>query len=72
MEAYDVEDLVFAHVRFEGGYVLSVEATWVNDRSDVIVKRFDGWDLRAQLVPLELYTERDGAWCHVPVRARGS
>jgi predicted dehydrogenase len=39
--AYDVEDLVSAHVRFENGFWLTVEGAWVWDRP--------GWDYSFEL-----------------------
>jgi predicted dehydrogenase len=39
--AYDVEDLVSAHVRFEGGFWLTLEGAWVWDRP--------GWDYSFEL-----------------------
>jgi predicted dehydrogenase len=64
-EAYDVEDLVFGHVRFEGGFWLTIEGTWTYDRPGWNYS-FDALGTRGQahLQPLELFTERDGA----PVR----
>ncbi|HEU4702734.1 MAG TPA: Gfo/Idh/MocA family oxidoreductase [Conexibacter sp.] len=63
--AYDVEDLLFGHVRFEGGFWFSIEGSWTYDRSGWNYS-FDAHGTRGQahLDPLELYTERDGA----PVR----
>jgi predicted dehydrogenase len=59
--AYDVEDVVFGHVRFDDGFWMSIEGAWTYDRP--------GWNYsfdlmgtrgQAHLDPLELYTERDG------------
>lgn len=41
-DAYDVEDLVFGHVRFEGGFWLTIEGAWVWDRP--------GWNYGFDLV----------------------
>ncbi len=64
-DAYDVEDLVFGHVRFEGGFWLTIEGSWTYDRPGWNYS-FDAFGSRGQahLQPLELFTERDGA----PVR----
>lgn len=63
--AYDVEDLAFGHVRFEGGFWLTIEGSWTFDRPGWNYS-FDAFGTRGQahLQPLELYTERDGT----PVR----
>jgi predicted dehydrogenase len=59
--AFDVEDVVFGHVRFADGFWLSIEGAWIYDRP--------GWNYsfdllgtrgQAHLQPLELYTERNG------------
>jgi predicted dehydrogenase len=59
--AYDVEDLVFGHVRFDSGFWLSIEGAWVWDRP--------GWNYsfelvgdraQAELDPLGFFAERDG------------
>lgn len=39
--AFDVDDLISAHVRFEGGFALTVEGAWVWDRP--------GWDYSFEL-----------------------
>jgi predicted dehydrogenase len=39
--AYDVEDIVSAHVRFEGGFWMTIEGAWVWDRP--------GWDYSFEL-----------------------
>jgi predicted dehydrogenase len=59
--AYDVEDVLFGHVRFEGGFWISLEGTWVYDRPGLNYS-FDllGTRGQAHLDPLELFTERDG------------
>ncbi|HEU4702942.1 MAG TPA: Gfo/Idh/MocA family oxidoreductase [Conexibacter sp.] len=67
VEAHDVEDVLFGHVRCEGGFWFSVDGDWVHDRPGY----HHSFDLRgthgqAQLDPLELYTEREGK----PVRVR--
>jgi predicted dehydrogenase len=58
---YDVDDLIFGHVRFEGGFFLSLEGAWVWDAP--------GWDYSFELVgdrgqaafdPLRLMTDDDG------------
>jgi len=60
-EAYDVEDLMSGQVRFEGGFWLSIEGSWVSDRPTAEYG-FDaiGTNGEAQLEPLELYTQRAG------------
>jgi predicted dehydrogenase len=65
--AYDVEDVVFGHVRFDGGFWLTIEGAWTYDRPGWNYS-FDALGTRGQahLEPLELFTERDG----VPVRVR--
>jgi len=67
-ERYDVEDLVFGHVRFEGGFWLTLEGTWTNDRAGWNYS-FDAYGTRGQahLQPLELYGERDDG---APARLR--
>lgn len=64
--AYSVEDLVFGHVRFEGGFWLSVEGAWVWDQP--------GWNYGFDLVgdraqarfePLEIRGEQDGELTHL-------
>jgi predicted dehydrogenase len=64
--AYSVEDLVFGHIRFEGGFWMSVEGAWVWDQP--------GWNYGFDLVgdraqarfePLEIRGERDGALTHL-------
>ena len=61
-EAFDVEDMLFGHVRFEGGFWLTLEGSWVWDEP--------GWNYSLDLVgdagqarmdPLRLAAERDGA-----------
>jgi len=61
-EAYDTEDVLFGHVRCEGGFWFSLEGSWMNDRSGLDYS-FDAIGTRGQahLQPLELYSERDGA-----------
>jgi predicted dehydrogenase len=58
---YDAEDLVFGHVRCEGGFWLSIEGAWVWEGS--------GWNYSCDLVgdraqarldPLDVRGERDG------------
>ena len=58
--AYDVEDLVSAHIRFEGGFWMTLEGAWVWDRP--------GWDYSFELQgesalfefdPLRMTVERD-------------
>lgn len=63
--SYDVEDLVFGHVRFEGGFWLTIEGAWTYDRPGWNYS-FDAFGSRGQahLQPLELFTERNGT----PVR----
>lgn len=60
-EAYDVEDLLFGHVRFDNGFWLSIEGSWVWDQP--------GWNYSFDLVgdraqvhfdPLRLSGEVDG------------
>jgi predicted dehydrogenase len=60
-EAYDVEDLLFGHLRFRGGFWMSVEGSWTWDGS--------GWNYsfelvgdraQAHLAPLRFSGERDG------------
>jgi predicted dehydrogenase len=69
---YSVEDLVFGHIRFEGGFWMSVEGAWVWDQP--------GWNYGFDLVgdraqarfePLEIRGERGGALTHLygPVQA---
>jgi predicted dehydrogenase len=62
ISAYDVEDVVFGHVRFEGGLWITIEGTWTYDRPGWNYS-FDALGTRGQahLQPLELFTERDGA-----------
>jgi predicted dehydrogenase len=71
-EAFDVEDTIFGHVRFEGGFWLTVEGSWVWDEP--------GWNYsldlvgdagQARLDPLRLAAERDGAAVDVTGDARG-
>jgi predicted dehydrogenase len=59
--AYDVEDLISAHVRFDGGFWLTVEGAWIWDRP--------GWDYSFELQaedgllefdPLRVTLETDG------------
>jgi UDP-N-acetyl-2-amino-2-deoxyglucuronate dehydrogenase len=59
--AFDAEDVVFGHVRFNNGFWLSIEGAWIYDRP--------GWNYsfdllgtrgQAHLQPLELFTEDDG------------
>jgi predicted dehydrogenase len=49
--AYDVEDLVSAHVRFENGFWLTVEGAWVWDRP--------GWDYSFELQAEDALLEFD-------------
>jgi predicted dehydrogenase len=60
--AYTVEDLVSAHVRFDGGFAMTVEGAWVWDRP--------GWNYSFELQgesgliefdPLRVTLDRDGA-----------
>jgi predicted dehydrogenase len=64
--AYSVEDLVFGHIRFAGGFWMSVEGAWVWDQP--------GWNYGFDLVgdraqarfePLEIRGERDGSLVHL-------
>lgn len=57
---YDVEDVVFGHIRFEGGFWLSIEGSWMYDRPGWNYS-FDMMGTRGQahLQPLELYTEEN-------------
>jgi predicted dehydrogenase len=59
---YDVEDVVFGHVRFENGLWITIEGAWTYDRPGWNYS-FDALGTRGQahLQPLELFTERDGA-----------
>ncbi len=59
---FDVEDVVFGHVRFENGFWLSIEGAWIYDRP--------GWNYSFDLMgsggqahfhPLTLLQEHDGA-----------
>ncbi len=61
--AYDAEDVVFGHIRCEGGFWLSIEGSWVWDDPG------GGWNYsfdlvgdhgQARLVPLRLTREVDG------------
>lgn len=67
-DRYDVEDVVFGHIRFEGGFWLTIEGAWTYDRPGWNYS-FDAYGSRGQahLQPLELYGERDDG---VPVRMR--
>jgi predicted dehydrogenase len=69
---YDVEDLVFGHVRFEGGFWLSLEGSWVWDEP--------GWECRFTLVgdraqagaePVRFWAEREGRLCDITDGAAG-
>ncbi len=60
-ERYSVEDLAFGHVRFESGFWLTIEGSWVWDEP--------GWECRFALVgdraqanigPLRFWAEREG------------
>jgi predicted dehydrogenase len=71
-EAFDVEDTLFGHVRFEGGFWLTLEGSWVWDEP--------GWNYSLDLVgdagqarmdPLRLAAERDGAPVDVTGAASG-
>ena len=71
-EAFDVEDTIFGHVRFEGGFWLTVEGSWVWDEP--------GWNYSLDLVgdgghgrlePLRLTTEQEGEALDVTGDARG-
>ena len=71
-EAFDVEDMLFGHVRFEGGFWLTLEGSWVWDEP--------GWNYSLDLVgdagqarmdPLRLAAERDGAPVDVTGAASG-
>ena len=61
-ETYNVEDVLFGHVRLEGGAWFSIEGTWLNDRPTAMTYSFDAYGTagQAHLEPLERYTERDG------------
>jgi predicted dehydrogenase len=70
--AFDVEDTIFGHVRFEGGFWLTLEGSWVWDEP--------GWNYsldlvgdagQARLDPLRFATERNGAPVDVTGDARG-
>ena len=63
LETYDVEDVLFGHVRLEGGTWFSIEGTWLSDRPAPMAYSFDAYGStgQAHMEPLELYTERDGA-----------
>ena len=72
LEAFDVEDTIFGHVRYEGGFFLSLEGSWVWDEP--------GWNYsldlvgdagQARLDPLRLAAEQDGAPVDVTGDARG-
>jgi predicted dehydrogenase len=59
--AYSVEDIVFGHVRFENGFWMSVEGSWVWDRPGLHY----GFDLvseqgQARFEPLEVCREHEG------------
>lgn len=61
LEDFDVEDVVFGHVRFENGFWLSIEGSWVYDRPGWNY----GFDLmgtrgQAHFLPLTLLQEVDG------------
>ncbi len=65
LESYDVEDVIFGHVRLEGGFWFAIEGVWLHDRTDRAAGMFNGFDAygtagQAHLQPLELYAERDG------------
>jgi predicted dehydrogenase len=71
-EAFDVEDTIFGHVRFEGGFWLTLEGSWVWDEP--------GWNYSLDLVgdagqarmdPLRLAAERAGAPVDVTGEAAG-
>jgi predicted dehydrogenase len=71
-DAFDVEDTIFGHVRFEGGFWLTLEGSWVWDEP--------GWNYSLDLVgdagqarmdPLRLAAERDGAPIDVTGDASG-
>lgn len=66
ISAYDVEDVVFGHVRFEGGLWITIEGAWTYDRPGWNYS-FDALGTRGQahLQPLELFTERDGVVARV-------
>ena len=65
-DSYSVEDIVFGHVRFEGGFWMSIEGAWVWDQP--------GWNYGFDLVgsraqarfdPLEIRGEVDGTLKHI-------
>ncbi len=62
LETYDVEDILFGHVRLEGGTWFSIEGTWLDDRAAATEYSFDAYGTagQAHMQPLELYSERDG------------
>jgi predicted dehydrogenase len=71
-EAFDVEDMLFGHVRFEGGFWLTLEGSWVWDEP--------GWNYSLDLVgdagqarmdPLRLAADREGAPVDVTGAASG-
>jgi predicted dehydrogenase len=71
-DAYDVDDMLFGHVRFEGGFWLTLEGSWVWDEP--------GWNYsldlvgdagQARLDPLRFAVERDGAPVDVTGGAQG-
>jgi predicted dehydrogenase len=73
LAAFDVEDTIFGHVRFEGGFWMSVEGSWVWDLGG-------GWNYsldlvgdagQARLEPLQLVAERDGAVVDLTGEERG-
>ncbi|MBI2938846.1 MAG: Gfo/Idh/MocA family oxidoreductase [Chloroflexi bacterium] len=59
--AYDVEDLLCAHIRLAGGIAMTLEASWTHD---ALVSRY-GFELTGsqgllQFAPLAVLAERDG------------
>jgi predicted dehydrogenase len=71
-DRYSVEDLAFGHVRFESGFWLTIEGSWVWDEP--------GWDCRFTLVgdraqanvgSLQFWTARDGELVDITGEASG-
>lgn len=71
-DRYSVEDLAFGHIRFESGFWLTIEGSWVWDEP--------GWECRftlagdrgqANVGPLQFWTERDGALVEITGQASG-
>lgn len=60
--AYDVEDLVFGHVRFASGFWLAIQGAWVWDEPGFNCRvDFVGDHGQAQLDPLQFSGERHGS-----------